>query len=120
MAEAFARVRGAGVLDAQSAGSSPSGTVSPRAIEAMAELGCDLSSHTSKGLSEVGSGPFDYVITMGCGDACPSVKAACREDWTLPDPRSMSDEEFRAVRDEIARRVDELVERVRSSRSQSC
>jgi arsenate reductase len=113
MAEAFTLMQGAGVLEPVSAGSRPSGVINPRAIAAMHELGYDLSSHVSKGLSEVGAGPWDYVITMGCGDACPQVLAGHRENWGLPDPTELSDERFREVRDEIGRRVSELVERVR-------
>jgi arsenate reductase len=112
MAEALALMLGAGVLDPVSAGSRPSGVVNPRAIAAMRELGYDLSTHSSKGLSEVGAGPWDYVITMGCGDACPQVIAGHREDWGLPDPNGLSDERFRGVREEIEQRVRELVARV--------
>jgi len=112
IAEAFALMRGGGVLDPVSAGSHPSGVVNSRAIAAMRELGYDLSTHSSKGLSDVGSGPWDYVITMGCGEACPSVVGSHREDWGLPEPSDLSDERFREVRDEIGRRVADLVARV--------
>ncbi|MDX1579445.1 MAG: arsenate reductase ArsC [Gemmatimonadota bacterium] len=112
MAEAFARMHGAGVLDPVSAGSRPSGRVNPRAVAAMGELGYDLESHRSKGLEEVGE-PFDYVITMGCGEACPYVAAERREDWALPDPKELPAEEFNRVRDEIERRVKRLIEEIR-------
>lgn len=114
MAEALARMHGAGVLEPASAGSRPSGRVNPRAIEVMAELGYDLRSHGSKSLDDVGPGPWDYVITMGCGDECPWIPSRLREDWDLPDPRDLPMEEVRRVRDEISRRVRALVERVRS------
>ncbi|MCK4513276.1 arsenate reductase ArsC [bacterium] len=82
-------------------------------IEAMRERGYDLSTHTSKGLADVQAGPFDYVITMGCGDACPSIPARHREDWRFPDPRDMPTEALRTVRDEIESRVIDLVSRLR-------
>lgn len=112
MAEAFARMHGEGVLEPFSAGSRPSGEVNPRAVSAMSELDYDLGRHRSKGLDEV-DGPFDYVITMGCGEECPFVGADRREDWELDDPKSLPPEEFRLVRDEIERRVRALVEQAR-------
>ena len=112
MAEAFARMLGAGVLDPVSAGSRPSGRVNPKAIAAMRERGYDLAGHRSKGLDEV-DGPFDYVITMGCGEECPYVAAERREDWALPDPKALPPDEFNRVRDEIERRVKELIDEVR-------
>lgn len=114
MAEAFARIQGRDVVEAESAGSRPSGVVNPKAIAAMREVGYDLSEHRSKGLDEV-SGPFDYVITMGCGEECPYVAADRREDWTLPDPKSLPPDRFAEVRDEIERRVRALVEEIRGS-----
>ena len=63
----------------------------------------------SKSLAEVEGLSFDAVVTMGCGDACPWVPAKRREDWALADPRHMDDDGYRAVRDEIARRVQELL-----------
>jgi len=114
MAEAFARMHGKGVLEAHSAGSEASGEVNPQAVAAMRERGYDLSTHRSKRLDEV-KGPFDYVITMGCGEACPFVAASRREDWELPDPKGLPPEAFNAVRDEIERRVLALVEEVRRS-----
>ena len=105
MAEAFARMQGA---DAHSAGSRPSGKINPRAIRFMGELGYDLSVHDSKSLDDI-HGEFDAVITMGCGDSCPWVPAKRREDWQLPDPKEMSDDDYRAVRDEIRARVATLL-----------
>jgi protein-tyrosine-phosphatase len=105
MAEAFARMAG---IDAHSAGSRPSGKVNPKAIEAMRELGYDLAAHCSKSLDELPDETFDVAVTMGCGDACPNLKARRREDWDIPDPREMSAEQFREVRDLIGRKVKEL------------
>lgn len=110
MAEAFARSHVDGGVEAYSAGSRPSGVVNPRAIETMAELGIDMSGHRSQAVSEVeGHGPFDAVVTMGCGDACPWVPARLHLDWDLPDPKHMPPNEFRAVRDDIGRRVRQLI-----------
>ena len=110
MAEAFARMHGASLVDAFSAGSKPSGRINPRAIAAMKELGYDLTTHTSKSLQQVPDGPYDWVITMGCGDACPWIEAAHRDDWALPDPKELPPAEFAKVRDEIERRVVELLQ----------
>lgn len=109
MAEAFARIHGNGKFEAFSAGSRPSGKVNPRAIAAMAQRGYDLTTHKSKSLEQIPVGPYDWVITMGCGDACPWIPAAHRDDWPLPDPRDMTDHELAKVRDEIERRVLELI-----------
>ncbi len=109
MAEAFAKIHGADVIDAYSSGSHPSGKVNPRAIEFMQEIGYDLSKHTSKNLTEIPQIEYDYAITMGCGDECPMVRTKHREDWQIPDPKNLSPEEFRKVRDLIEDRVKELV-----------
>ncbi|RMH21979.1 MAG: arsenate reductase ArsC [Acidobacteria bacterium] len=111
LAEAFARIHGKGMLEAWSAGSRPSGTINPRAVAAMAELGYDLTAHRSKDLDAVPAGPYDFLITMGCGDACPFVPARQREDWDLPDPRDLPPPAYRQIRDEIERRVKDLIAR---------
>ncbi len=120
MAEAFARMaagRAQGLrIEAASAGSRASGVVNPKAIEAMREVGYDLATHRSRGLAELPPGPWDVAVTMGCGDACPSVPARAREDWNLPDPRDMDPEDFRRVRDEIGRRVEDLLARLVKAR----
>ncbi|HEY5850450.1 MAG TPA: arsenate reductase ArsC [Lysobacter sp.] len=108
MAEAFAHIHGGDTVEALSAGSRPSGVINPKAIRFMSELGYDLSGHDSKSLDQV-DGEFDAVITMGCGDNCPWVPARRREDWALPDPKHMDDEGYRAVRDDISRRVKALL-----------
>ena len=102
MAEAFARMAG---IEAYSAGSRPSGHVNPKAIAAMQELGYDLTPHHSKWLDDLPNEPFDIAVTMGCGDACPILQAKRREDWHIPDPKEMSPEEFREVRDLIGAKV---------------
>ena len=109
MAQAFARMHGGNAVHAESAGSRPSGVVNPRAVEFMAERGYDLSTHASKSLEQIGDGEWDAVVTMGCGDNCPWVPAKRREDWALPDPKHMPADDYRAVRDEIERRVIDLI-----------
>ncbi len=109
MAEAFARIHGAGKVEAHSSGSRPSGRVNPKAIEAMKDLGYDLTTHTSKGLAEFNGQEVEVAITMGCGDECPLVVATRREDWQIPDPRDMTPEQFREVRDLIEGKVKTLL-----------
>jgi protein-tyrosine-phosphatase len=109
MAEAFARLRGGERVEAWSAGSRPSGQVNAKAVEAMRELGYDLTRHVSKSLDALPPGRFDAVVTMGCGDACPHVPADRREDWAIPDPRELAPERFREVRDEIDAKVRALL-----------
>lgn len=112
MAEAFARMHGGDQIEAHSAGSRPSGRVNPKAIEAMRELGYDLTQHTSKGLESFNGSEVEVAVTMGCGDECPLVLAKQRVDWKIPDPREMSPEEFRGVRDLIERQVKSLIEQL--------
>src|SRR5215211_9387005 len=111
MAEAFANILSNGLVEAHSAGSKPSGTINPKAIAAMKELGYDLSKHHSKSLEEAKAfAPFDVVVTMGCGDACPWMPAKKFVDWQIPDPRHMNEEEFRKVRDQIEEKVRQLLQ----------
>ncbi|HZV45029.1 MAG TPA: arsenate reductase ArsC [Saprospiraceae bacterium] len=109
MAQAFAILHGHGEVQAYSAGSKPSGKINPKAIAAMNEIGYDLSRHDSKSLDEIPDVTYDAVITMGCGDACPWVPARYREDWAIPDPRNMNEDDFRVVRNEIESKVKELL-----------
>ena len=110
MAEAFARIHGSQAIEAYSAGSRPSGKVNPKAISAMKELGYDLTLHHSKSLTDVKkNAPFDAVVTMGCGDACPWMPSKRFVDWQIPDPRDMTPENFNKVRNEIESKVKELI-----------
>lgn len=109
MAEAFARIHGEGQVVAYSAGSRPSGKVNPKAVDAMTEIGYDLTTHSSKGLDEFNGQEMDAAVTMGCGDECPLVLAKQRMDWQIPDPRNMTPDEFRGVRDLIQAKVKELL-----------
>jgi protein-tyrosine-phosphatase len=110
MAQAFASIHGGEDVSAYSAGSKPSGVVNPKAITAMKALGYDLSTHESKSLDEVKEyAPFDAVVTMGCGDACPWMPAKQFIDWQIPDPRHMEPQQFNEVRDLIGEKVKELI-----------
>lgn len=110
MSQAFATIFGGKDVQAFSAGSRPSGIVNPKAIAAMRELGYDLSQHDSKSLDEVKQfAPFDAVVTMGCGDACPWMPAKQFIDWQIPDPKNMEPVQFNEVRDLIAGKVKQLL-----------
>ena len=110
MAQAFAAMDGGNMIEAYSAGSRPSGKINPKAIAAMNELGYDLAPHHSKSLEEIKQfAPFDAVVTMGCGDACPWMPAKRFFDWEIPDPKEMSSEDFNRVRDLIREKVSSLL-----------
>jgi arsenate reductase (thioredoxin) len=109
MAEAFARIHGGDRVEAFSAGSRPSGRVNPKAVQAMKEVGYDLTTHHSKGLDEFNGKEFDAAVTMGCGDECPLVVAKERVDWRIPDPKDLPPERFNEVRDLIERKVKDLL-----------
>jgi len=112
MAEAFAKIHGKGKVEVYSSGSRPSGKVNPKAIEAMKELGYDLTTHVSKSLNEIPDVEYDFVATMGCGDECPFVRAKRREDWQIPDQKHLEPDEFRKVRDLIEQKVKEMLEKI--------
>jgi arsenate reductase (thioredoxin) len=109
IAEGFARVHGKEDVEPYSAGSRPSGKINPVAVEAMRERGYDLSTHASKSLSDIPDIEYDAVVTMGCGDACPFVRAKRREDWAIPDPKTMDASGVRQVRDLIESKVKHLI-----------
>src|SRR3954447_6835652 len=94
----------------RSAGSEPADEVNPVAVEAMAELGIDISRELPKPLTDTGARQADLVITMGCGDACPIYPGKRYEDWELDDPAGRGIHEVRAIRDEIEARVRGLLE----------
>ena len=110
MAEAFARILGGSAVEAYSAGSRPSGIVNPKAIRAMRELEYDLSVHESNSLDDLPQVEFDFVATMGCGDACPMVQAKQRADWAIPDPKHLPADEFRVVRDLIRNKIRDCLD----------
>lgn len=109
MAEAFARIHAGDAVEAVSAGSRPSGRVNPKAVEAMKEVGYDLTVHASKGLDEFDGREFDAAVTMGCGDECPLVLAKRRVDWQIPDPKGLPPGQFREIRNLIEHKVRELL-----------
>ncbi|MBD0279389.1 MAG: arsenate reductase ArsC [Flavisolibacter sp.] len=116
MAQAFAKLYGGEEVEAFSAGSRPSGVINPKAVAAMKELDYDLTAHSSKSLKEVEPyAPFDAVVTMGCGDACPWMPAKQFIDWQIPDPRNMEEGDFRKVRDTIRDKVRGLVAELTAS-----
>ena len=110
MSQAFAKMLGGSSVKAFSAGSQPSGRINQKAIVTMKELGYDLKTHRSKTLDQVKEyAPFDAVVTMGCGDACPWMPAKQFIDWEIPDPKELNEDEFRKVRDLIKEKVKDLL-----------
>ncbi len=101
--------RAAGRHQGRSAGTTPGERVHPEVVEAMNELGIDLSERGPKLLSTEDAEWADVVVTMGCGDKCPYVPGVRYVDWDLPDPKGRPVEAVRATRDEIERRVTALV-----------
>ncbi len=115
IAEAFARIHGNGKLEIYSAGSRPSGKVNPNAIESMREIGYDLARHGSKSLADIPAVEYDFAVTMGCGDECPFVRAKQREDWMIQDPKNLPPDQFRKIRDEIEKKVKEILTRIEAA-----
>jgi arsenate reductase (thioredoxin) len=104
----FERAAG-GRHEAGSAGTTPAKRVHPEVVTAMAELGLDLRGRRPRRLSEDLAREADVVVTMGCGDECPFIPGKRYLDWDLPDPKGLPVERVRDIRDEIGRRVEELV-----------
>ena len=111
MAAAFANAAVAGKVRALSAGTDPGTHVHPEVIEAMKEVGIDLSDARPRRLTAELAQGADLLITMGCGDKCPYVPGLRIEDWPLEDPKGQPTEKVREIRDEIKRRVDTLLAR---------
>jgi arsenate reductase len=97
-----------GGFEARSAGTTPAERVHPEVVEAMRELGIDLSGRTPQQLTTEMAEWADVVVTMGCGDECPYIPGKRYIDWDLPDPKGLPLDDVRAIRDEIARRVEQL------------
>jgi arsenate reductase len=110
MSEALFAREAAGRHEARSAGTTPGERVHPEVVEVMSELGIDLSARVPHKLSTEDAEWADLVVTMGCGDECPYVPGTRYLDWELDDPRGRPIEEVRATRDEIERRVVELID----------
>lgn len=117
MAEAFMKLLGSEVVEVYSAGSQPFGKVNQKAIAAMKTVDYDMGTHHSKGLDTLPAIEFDHVVTMGCGDACPIIKAVQREDWAIPDPKLMDTQAFAKIRDLIQQKVSNLIERLQEEQS---
>ena len=96
-------------VEVRSAGSAPKDSVNPAAVEAMAEVGIDISAQTPKILTTEAVQASDVVITMGCGDACPVFPGKRYLDWELEDPAGKGVEAVRPIRDQIKRRVEVLL-----------
>lgn len=109
MAAGLLDLKARGKVDVRSAGSTPADEVNPVAVEAMAEIGIDISKEFPKPLSDEVVQDADVVVTMGCGDACPVYPGKRYLDWELTDPSGKAIAEVREIRDEIAGRVDELL-----------
>jgi arsenate reductase len=99
----------AGRARALSAGTSPADRVHPEAVDAMREVGIDVSGARPRRLTPELAAGADLLVTMGCGEACPLAPGARREDWELDDPKGQPAARVRAIRDEIGRRVERLV-----------
>jgi arsenate reductase (thioredoxin) len=109
MSHAFLDRLANGRHEARSAGSTPGERVHPEVVEAMREVGIDLADRHPRGLDRADAEWADLVVTMGCGDACPYLPGTRYVDWDLPDPKSRSLAEVRAIRDEVLGRVGALV-----------
>ena len=109
MAAGFMNHLGQGRVEVLSAGSAPKDSINPVAVEAMAEIGIDISNNTPKILTPEAVQQSDAVITMGCGDACPFYPGKRYEDWVLEDPAGQGIESVRVIRDEIKVRVENLL-----------
>ncbi len=109
MAAGFMEVLSEGKIQVLSAGSAPKDSINPVAVAAMAEKGIEIANRIPKVLTTESVQASDVVITMGCGDACPFFPGKRYEDWVLDDPAGKTIEEVRKIRDEIERRVRELL-----------
>ncbi|SDF29687.1 Protein-tyrosine-phosphatase [Cellulosimicrobium cellulans] len=110
MAAGFVRELGGGAVEVRSAGSMPGDRINPVAVEAMREVGVDLTGEQPKVLTVEAVQASDVVITMGCGDACPFYPGKRYEDWVLDDPAGQGLDAVRPIRDEIRRRVVTLLD----------
>ncbi|MEH0974395.1 arsenate reductase ArsC [Micromonospora sp. CPCC 205546] len=109
MAAGWLRHLAGDAVDVRSAGSAPAGTVNPAAVEAMREVGIDISAQTPTLLEYATAESSDVIVTMGCGDACPVFPGRRYEDWQLEDPAGKGVAAVREIRDEIRARVQRLL-----------
>jgi arsenate reductase len=115
MSAAFFERAGGQRHEGRSAGTTPGERVHPEVVEAMAEVGVDLSARVPRALTQQDAEWADVVVTMGCGDECPYVPGKRYLDWDLPDPKGLPLEQVRQIRDEVERRVAELVTELNES-----
>jgi protein-tyrosine-phosphatase len=109
MAAGFLTHLAGDAVEVRSAGTAPADEVHPAVVEAMREVGVDLSAQTPKVLTTDAVQASDYVITMGCGDECPFFPGRTYLDWVLADPAGQGVEAVRPIRDEVRRRVEDLL-----------
>ncbi|GAA0975052.1 arsenate reductase ArsC [Nocardiopsis tropica] len=109
MAAAWLRHLSGGRIEVRSAGSAPADSLNPAVVEAMAEVGVDITGQRPRVLTPEAVEASDVCVTMGCGDACPFFPGKRYLDWDLPDPAGRGVEAVRPIRDEIRRRVEALV-----------
>jgi arsenate reductase (thioredoxin) len=113
MAAGWLRHRAGDTVDVRSAGSEPAAQINPVAVEAMREVGVDITGNIPTLLEYDDAYAADVIVTMGCGDACPVFPGKRYEDWTLDDPAGQPIEAVRPIRDEILARVDKLLAELR-------
>jgi arsenate reductase (thioredoxin) len=113
MAAGWLRHLAGDAVEVRSAGSAPADQINPAAVEAMREVGIDITDQTPRKLEYTTAQSSDVIITMGCGDACPVFPGKRYEDWTLHDPAGLGVAAVRPIRDEIGRRVRQLVDELK-------
>ena len=110
MAAAFLTHLSLGKVEVRSAGSAPADSINPAVVEALKEVGIDISNEIPKVLTTSAVEQSDVVITMGCGDACPFFPGKLYLDWVLPDPAGQGVADVRPIRDQIKKLVEELIQ----------
>ncbi|MEV7532929.1 arsenate reductase ArsC [Streptomyces hydrogenans] len=118
MAAGFLRHFAGDRVEVRSAGSLPGDQVNPAAVAAMAELGIDISDQEPKVLTVEAAQASDYIITMGCGDACPYFPGKTYLDWVLEDPAGQGVEAVRPIRDEIKSLIEDLIAEIDSTNAE--
>ena len=109
MAAAFLTHLSLGKVEVRSAGSAPADSINPAVVEALKEVGIDISTEIPKVLTTSAVEQSDVVITMGCGDTCPFFPGKRYLDWVLPDPAGQGVADVRPIRDQIKKLVEELI-----------
>jgi len=115
MAEAFAKILKNRGIEVYSAGSKPTGKINQQAIVSMKALNYDMGKHSSSGMDALPEITFDWLVTMGCGEQCPSIQTKYRVSWNIPDPKNMDPADFDLVRDLIQKNVTHLIKTIQSN-----